>query len=113
MAISGISNNTPWWTRIERKICDALPAYDVKSKWFSDTVKPEKRLNQTISSPEKRVIEGLAALAIQPAIDARNRNVDEKTRKVSKARITAKIIVGMTTGYLVRKGCIKGIERLS
>ena len=43
----------------------------------------------------------------QPFIDASNKNVDEKTRKVSVARTIAKIIAGTLTGYFVRKGCIK------
>lgn len=49
----------------------------------------------------------------QPFIDANNKSVDEKTRKVSVARTIAKILAGTLTGYFIRKGCIKGIKALS
>ena len=72
-----------------------------------------KSTGENISSAEQRLILGASALMSQPFIDSRNRNVDEKTRKVSVARTISKIIAGTTTGFLIRKGCIKGIKALS
>ncbi len=72
-----------------------------------------KKTGEKISSAEQRLILGASALMSQPFIDAHNRNVDEKTRKVSVARTIAKIIAGTFTGYFIRKGCIKGIKALS
>lgn len=68
---------------------------------------------EKISSAEQRLILGASALMSQPFIDAHNKSVDEKTRKVSVARTIAKIIAGTLTGYFIRKGCIKGIKALS
>lgn len=76
-------------------------------------IKTIKKTGEKISSAEQRLILGASALMSQPFIDARNRNVDEETRKVSVARTISKIIAGTFTGYFIRKGCIKGIESLS
>ena len=88
--------------------------------WFPNTIckgnKASKLIKDTgekISSAEQRLILGASALISQPFIDFHNRNVDEKTRKVSVARTVAKIIAGTTTGFLIRKGCIKTIKALS
>lgn len=72
-----------------------------------------KSTGEKISSAEQRLILGASALMSQPFIDANNKNVDEKTRKVSVARTIAKIVAGTFTGYFIRKGCIKGIKALS
>ena len=77
------------------------------------TQKLIKSAGKKISSAEQRLILGATALATQPFIDYKNRNVDEETRKVSVARTIAKIIAGTLTGYAIRKGCIKGIELMS
>lgn len=71
------------------------------------------KAGEKISSAEQRLILGASALMSQPFIDAHNKNVDEKTRKVSVARTIAKIIAGTTTGFLIRKGCIKAIDAMS
>ena len=88
--------------------------------WFPNSVcTGQKGINfikstgENISSAEQRLILGASALISQPFIDSKNKNVDEKTRKVSVARTIAKIIAGTTTGFLIRKGCIKGIKALS
>lgn len=62
------------------------------------------------SSYNQRLILGATALSTQPFIDLHNKSVDEKTRKVSVCRTVAKILVGTATGYLIRKGCVKGID---
>ena len=49
----------------------------------------------------------------QPFIDAKNKNVDEETRRVSVCRTIAKIIAGTLTGYAIRKGAIKAIRAWS
>jgi len=88
--------------------------------WFPNSVCTGKKsvnfiksTGENISSAEQRLILGASALMSQPFIDSRNKNVDEKTRKVSVARTIAKIVAGTTTGFLIRKGCIKGIKALS
>ncbi len=65
------------------------------------------------SSPQNRVVLGVTALAIQPAIDLNNKKVDEDTRKISAARTTAKIIAGTVVGYPIRLGCIKLIDKFT
>ena len=77
------------------------------------TIKFFKSTGENISSAEQRLILGASALMSQPFIDAHNKNVDEKTRKVSVARTIAKIIAGTTTGFIIRKGCISAIKALS
>lgn len=62
------------------------------------------------STPANRLIMGATALAFQPYIDYHNKDVDERTRKVSTARTVAKILAGTFSGFLVRKGCIKLID---
>ena len=70
-------------------------------------------VNKEISTPENRLILGVTALMSQPFIDAHNKSVDEDTRKVSVCRTLAKIIAGTLTGYFIRKGCIKAIDKWS
>ena len=70
-------------------------------------------IGRDISSAENRLILGVTALMTQPFIDARNKDVDETTRKVSVCRTIAKIVAGTMTGYAIRKGCIKTINNLS
>ena len=65
------------------------------------------------TSPQQRVIMGATAIITQPFIDAHNKKVDEETRRASVARTIAKIIVGTTTGFIVRALCIKGIRYTS
>ena len=64
----------------------------------------------TINSWQQRLALGVAAMAIQPVIDLRNKQVDEETRKVSANRSFAKALVGMATGIAVRGGCMKAVE---
>ncbi len=65
------------------------------------------------NSAMQRLTMGIAAILIQPFIDLNNKKVDEKTRKTSTARTTAKIIAGTTTGVLIRQGCINLIEKFT
>lgn len=58
------------------------------------------------TSVQQRIALGVSALAFQPLIDLRNKDVDEDTRKVSAVRSAAKAIIGTTTGVIVRGGTI-------
>ena len=77
------------------------------------SIKNIKKVGEKISSAEQRLILGASALMSQPFIDAHNKNVDEKTRKVSVCRTIAKIIAGTFTGFFIRKGCINAIKAFS
>ena len=66
-----------------------------------------------ISAPENRLIIGVSALVSQPFIDYYNKKVDEETRRVSCARTIAKTIAGMITGYSVRAGFSKLVQKHS
>jgi len=93
--------------RIYEPLHKAMPEKTVVSR---KTAKFFMHVGKTISSPEVRLITGVTALASQPFIDLHNKEVDEKTRIVSCAKTIAKIVVGTTTGVLVRHGCIKLAE---
>lgn len=69
-----------------------------------------EKFGRKCSSAEQRLILGATAIFMQPAIDAHNKNVDEKTRKVSVARTIGKVIAGTLTGFLIRKACIKAMD---
>ena len=83
----------------KQKGLDVVP----ESVYSNDRViKGIKKTGEKISSAEQRLILGASALMSQPFIDWNNKNVDEKTRKVSVARTVAKIIAGTLTGYYIR-----------
>lgn len=120
MALSSISTyitSTPLYKGVssayrglQQKALDTIPE-SVYSN--GKVINGIKKVGEKISSAEQRLILGASALMSQPFIDAHNKSVDEKTRKVSVARTVAKIIAGTFTGYYIRKGCIKGIKALS
>lgn len=93
---------------LQQRMMNAIPNAEL-----SGNVNWINKAGEKISSAEQRLILGASALMSQPFIDAHNKNVDEKTRKVSVARTIAKIIAGTTTGFLIRKGCIKAIDAMS
>ena len=70
-------------------------------------------IGRNISTPENRLIIGVSALASQPFIDLYNKDVDEKTRKISCARTIAKTVAGMVTGVTIRWGFIKVAQNFS
>ncbi len=120
MALSNIGTyitSTPFYKGVssayrglQQKALDIIP----EAVYSNDKViKGIRKTGEKISSAEQRLILGASALMSQPFIDAHNKSVDEKTRKVSVARTVAKIIAGTLTGYYIRKGCIKGIKALS
>ena len=95
---------------IVKNVYNRLPSIQVSKDKVIDNV---AYIGKKWSSPHQRAILGLTAIVMQPYIDWKNKNVNEKTRKVSVARTVAKIIAGTLTGYYIRKGCIKGIKALS
>ena len=96
--------------RVQQAFYDCLPNSVVGSEKWQKRI---KWIGSEISSPENRLILGATALMSQPFIDAKNKAVDEDTRKVSVCRTVAKIIAGTTTGFLIRKGCISAIKNWS
>lgn len=65
-----------------------------------------------LHAPEQRLLLGATALAIQPWIDLKNKDVDEETRMMSVARTLGKIIAGTAVGVAVRYAGIEGVKRL-
>lgn len=95
---------------VQQKFYDFVPDKVMNNDKF---VKGINWIGSEISSAENRLILGATALMSQPFIDARNKNVDADTRKVSVCRTVAKILVGTMTGFAIRKGCIKAIKAYS
>lgn len=110
MAIGRISGVNSYRARVQQSMLDILPNSEYSNPY---TINFIKKVGEKVSSAEQRLILGATALITQPIIDANNKRVDEKTRKVSVARTIAKIIAGTLTGFAIRKGCIKGIDALS
>ncbi len=96
--------------KVQQAFYNCLPNSVVESEKWQKRI---KWVGSEISSPENRLILGVSALMSQPFIDARNKSVDEDTRKVSVCRTIAKIVAGTATGYYIRKGCISAIKNWS
>lgn len=96
--------------RIATSAARLFPDMTIKS---DKTVKAFNWIGQNISSPQNRLILGVTALMSQPFIDLHNKKVDEDTRKYSAVRTVAKIIAGTTTGFLIRWGCIKVLDKFT
>ena len=64
-----------------------------------------------LHAPEQRIILGATALATQPFIDLKNKNVDKETRKTSAARTVAKIVAGTAVGVAVRYAGIAFVKK--
>ena len=65
-----------------------------------------------ISSAEQRLLVGVTGVVMQPWIDLKNKKVDKETRLYSACKNCAKALIGATTGFFIRKGCIKFVNRL-
>lgn len=65
-----------------------------------------------ITSAEQRLLVGVTGVVMQPWIDLQNKRVDKETRLRSASKNCAKAFVGATTGFFIRKGCIKFIDKL-
>ena len=59
------------------------------------------------------MILGATALATQPVIDLKNKEVDEETRMTSVARTIAKIVAGTIVGVVVRYAGIEAAKAFS
>ena len=94
---------------LQSKVFNPIKGFEIKSE---KTRKALDWLGKNISSPENRLILGISALMSQPFIDLHNKKIDEDTRKASAARTIAKIIVGTTTGVIIRRECIKFIDTI-
>ncbi len=68
---------------------------------------------EKISSPQQRVIIGVTALVLQPAIDMFNKKTDKDTKVLAACKSEAKAIAGMSSGYVVRRACISIADKLS
>lgn len=91
-----------------KKLYNAIP--NINPIKNNDTIEWIEKFGRKCSSAEQRLILGATAIVMQPAIDAHNKNVDEKTRKVSVARTIGKVIAGTLTGFAIRKACIKAMD---
>lgn len=97
------------WDKFKQKLFDALP--DATFKNPSEKI---ERITDYISRPgPNRAIMGATAIVMQPAIDASNKKVDEKTRKLSVCRTIAKILVGTFVGIAVRGSSYKLVEKMT
>lgn len=114
--ITGANNNLYMRPQTfgQRLAQHALDLFGGKDKLFTvknpKAIKAIEWIGREISSPENRLILGVSALLTQPFIDMHNKTIDDETKKYAVARTIAKIIVGTTTGVLIRKGCIKCID---
>lgn len=109
--ISQISFGNSFTSRVNaagKKLYNAIP--NVKPIKNEKMIGWIEKFGRNCSSAEQRLILGATAIFMQPAIDAHNKNVDEKTRKVSVARTIGKVIAGTLTGFAIRKACIKAMD---
>ncbi|MFQ8626260.1 MAG: hypothetical protein ACLSA2_07220 [Candidatus Gastranaerophilaceae bacterium] len=91
---------------IQQKGLDLIP----DAVYSGDKItKNIKNTGEKISSAEQRLILGATALMTQPFIDANNKSVDEKTRKVSVARTIASC--RNISRILYRKDALKVLRR--
>ncbi len=65
-----------------------------------------------MTSAEQRLLVGVTGVVMQPWIDLHNNKVDKETRLYSACKNCAKAFIGATTGFFIRKGCIKLVEKL-
>ncbi len=107
MAVSSISSIRRFSNSVMQRAINVVPKMTVSSEKVNKAL---GWIGNNISTPQNRFILGVTALATQPFIDLKNKQVDEDTRKVSAARTVAKIIAGTTTGVLIRSACIHAID---
>lgn len=80
--------------------------YEIKG---DRALKAVRWLGEDLTSVQQRLITAGTGIVLQPTIDLNNKNVDEKTRRTSCAKTISKILVGTTTGVIIRSACIKGL----
>ena len=97
------------WDKFKQYLFDKLP-----DATFKNPSKKVERITDYISRPgPNRAIMGVTAIAMQPAIDASNKKVDEKTRKLSVCRTVSKIVVGTLVGIIVRGGSYRLVKNMT
>lgn len=90
------------------KISKIIPKHTFANEKVNKTI---SWVGQELAAPHtNRLIMGASALMSQPFIDLSNKKVDEDTRRISAMRTISKIIVGTTTGYIIRGLCLKAID---
>ncbi len=70
-------------------------------------------VGRKLTSPHQRALQGVAAIAVQPIIDYKNKEVDDDTRAVATARTIGKVVSGVVVGVIVRAGCIALMSRFA
>lgn len=93
-----------------RDIFNKFPNRGFKSAKLDNAI---QWVGKNISTPENRLIIGVSALVSQPFIDLYNKDVDEKTRRVSCARTIGKTVAGIITGVAVRYAGVKLAKNFS
>lgn len=97
--------------RVKQGILDTLPSATFKDE---KAVDKWKKLDEKISKPaENRLIMGASAIVTQPLIDSRNKKVDDETRRVSRNRTIAKILVGTGVGICIRGSCYELVQKMT
>lgn len=113
IAMTGAKNSS-WKSfkdRIKQGALDALPSGTFKD---NNAVDKWKKFDEKISRPaENRLIMGASALITQPLIDSSNKKVDEETRRVSRNRTIAKILVGTGVGICIRGSCYELVQKMT
>ena len=108
------AKNSSWKSfkdRIKQNVLDTLPSATFKDDKAVDTW---KKIDEKISKPaENRLIMGASALLTQPLIDSNNKKVDEETRRVSRNRTIAKILVGTSVGICIRGSCYNLVQKMT
>ena len=108
----GSGSNRDFWRKIKQMILDSAPRITLPDK--TQHLEVYQKIENFCSHPaNNRLIMGATALITQPTIDANNKKVDEKTRKISTNRTIAKIIAGTTVGMMVRGGCYKLVNYMT
>lgn len=76
----------------------------------------EKFINYSgrkLNAPQQSIIMGVSALAFQPYINRKNKQLDEDTRDMAVARSIGKCITGNVSDFLTRVFSIFAVVRLS
>lgn len=116
ISMTGIGGKKPssWQSiknRVKQGILDTLPSATFKDE---NKVEKWKKIEERISKPaENRLIMGATAILTQPVIDMNNKKVDEETRRVSRNRTIAKILIGTGVGICIRGSCYELVQKMT
>ena len=93
-----------------KSLYNGIPSVTVAKNSVINSV---EHIGRKWTSPQQRLLLGATAIFMQPGIDARNKNVDEPTKKASVAKTISKIVVGTFTGVIIRHLSIKAVKAMS